>query len=267
MERKTNILSINTIDKIPSVDTIKLIPREQTLKLIFNNGTNSKRERIGNKLKKELTGFLVGIHNIQPEINIAKLITDREIEDNQNFFEQCAKDYRKLGKKLLYELVDKLKLKLNEDFPLDTFNELKQGKRQIGKIGKWKYFVHGFHCGFENKQSGQLIEVPLVFGLEFGDLDPYFFTNYIKSTPYYKPLPVEIYENYADGVRINEKMISLGKFERINSNVGNHFGIVVADREKVKIKSYEELNTLYKQQNKQVENPKSNIWKFFGIKK
>ena len=121
---------------MPSVDTIKLIPREQTLKLIFNSGAKSKRESIGNKLKKELAGFQVGIHTIQPEINIAKLITDREIEDNQDFFEQCAKDYRELGEKLLYELVDKLKLKLNEDFPMETFNELKQDKRQIGK--NWK---------------------------------------------------------------------------------------------------------------------------------
>ena len=62
-------------------------------------------------------------------------------------------------------------------------------------------------------------------------------------------------------------MISLGKFERINSNVGNHFGIVVTDREKVEIKSYEELNAQYKEQNKQVENPKFSIWKFLGIKK
>ena len=62
-----------------------------------------------------------------------------------------------------------------------------------------------FTVDLRTSNQGQLIEVPLVFSLEFGDLDPYFFTKYIKSTSDYKPLPVEIYEDYADGVRINEE--------------------------------------------------------------
>lgn len=252
---------------MPTLKSIRTIPRERTLKLVFDGKLNNQREKIGENLKKELIGFQVGIDTIEPEINIAKLITDKEIEGNQDFFEDCAKDYRKLGEELLFKLVDKLNLKLNNDFPLDTFNALKQDKRQIGEIADWKYFIHGFHCGFENKKTRQVIEVPLVFGLEFGDLDPCFFTKYIKSTPKYIPLPVEIYEDYSDGVRVNEKMISLGKFERISSNVENHFGIVIADREKLEIKSYEELNKLYKRPNESIEKPKSNFWKFIGLQK
>ena len=172
-----------------------------------------------------------------------------------------------MGEELLFKLVDKLDLKLNKDFPMETFNELKRDKRQIGKLENWRYFVHGFHCGFENTKTGQIIEVPLVFGLEFGDLDPYFFSKFIKSTPKYRPLPIDIFEDYADGARINEKMISLGKFERISSNVGNHYGIVVTDRQKVEIKSYLDLEKMYEEQNKQVEKPKFNFWKFIGLKK
>lgn len=112
-----------------------------------------------------------------------------------------------------------------------------------------------------------MIEVPLVFGQEFGDLDPYFFSKYIKSTPKYRPLPVDIFEDYQDGARINEKMLSLGKFERISSNVGNHYGIVVADRQKVEIKSYLDLEKMYREQNKQTEKPKFNFWKFIGLRK
>lgn len=267
MNRTTDIISISTVGQIPKLETIRAIPRERTLKLVFDNGLQNQRESIGQNLKKELSGFQIGIHTIEPEINIAKLITDKEIEENQIFFEQCAKDYRQLGEELLFKLVDKLDLDLNKDFPMETFNKLKQDKRQIGKVENWRYFVHGFHCGFENNKTGQIIEVPLVFGLEFGDLDPYFFTRYIKSTPKYNPLPVDIFEDYADGVRINEKMISLGKFERIGSNVGNHYGIVVTDRLKVEIKSHEELTKIYEGQNKQIGKPNFNFWKFIGLKK
>ncbi len=254
MSRATDIIKINSVGQIPTLETIRSIPRERTIKLIFEKEVQSQREAIGQNLKTELVAFQVGIHTIEPEINIAKLITDKEIEENQDFFEQCAKDYRQLGEELLFKLVDKLDLKLNIDFPMETFNELKRDNRQIGKIEDWRYFVHGFHCGFENNKTGQIIEVPLVFGQEFGDLDPYFFSIFIKSTSKYSPLPVEIYEDYADGVRINERMLELGKFERISSNVGNHFGVVVTDRQKVEIKSYLDLEKMYEEQNKRTHN-------------
>lgn len=264
MNRTTDIISINSVGQIPTLETILAIPRDRTLKLVFEKEIQNQREAVGQNLKNKLLGFEVEVDTIEPEINIAKLITDQEVEDNQDFFEQCAKDYRQLAEELLFKLVDKLGLKLNQNFPLETFNELRRDKRQIGKVEDWRYFVHGFHCGFENNKTRQLIEVPLVFGLEFGDLDPYFFSQFIKSTPKYRPLPVDIFEDYADGVRINQKMISLGKFERIGSNIGNHFGIVVADRQKVEIKFYLDLEKLYKEKNKK---SKFNFWKLIGLKK
>lgn|GEM_PF-182438 len=238
LKRDTEIITINSIDQIPSLEAIKRIPRNITLKIIFGNSVQNQRETIGQNFKKELQGFQVGIHLLNPEINIAKLITNQEIEEHQDFFENCAKDYRELGRKLIFELAKQFKITMFENYPILAFNKLKGDKRGRGKMGDWKYFFHGFHCWFENQKTGQTIEVPLTFGLEFGDLDPYFFSIFIKSTPNYQPLPVEIYEDYADGVRINEKMLSLGKFEHINSNFKNHFGIVVTDREKIEIKEY-----------------------------
>ena len=139
---------------------------------------------------------------------------------------------------MLYKLVDKIDLKLNKDFPMDPLNELQRDKRQSVNLENWRYYAHRFHCGFENNITGQIIQVPLVFGKEFRDLDPYFFSKFIKSTPTYKLLPVEIFEDYADGGRINERMLILGKFEKISSNISNHHGVVVADRQQIEIKSY-----------------------------
>lgn len=267
MNRTTDIITIGSIDQIPTLETIQAIPRQRTLKLVFDKRVQNQREAVGQRLKNQLSGFFIGIHITEPEICIAKLITDEEIEANQDFFEQCAKDYRKLGEELLFKLVDKLDLKLDKDVPLRTFHELKRDKRRIGKVEDWRYYVHGFHCGFENNKTGQLIEVPLIFGLEFGDLDPYFFSQFIKSTPNYRPLPVDIFEDYSDGARINERMISLGKFERISSNVANHFGIVVTNRPKVKIKSYLDLEKMHQEQIRKNDQPKFNFWNFIGIRK
>ena len=235
------------------------------LKLVFGNGKNNQRQNIGRTLIKQLPEFQVGVHTLEPEINITKLITYKEIDDNQDFFENCAKDYRNLGKELIFRLGDELDINLNDDFPMETFNGLRRDKRSVGKVENWRYYVHGFHCGFENYETGQQIEVPLVFGLDFGDLDPYFFTQFIKSSSNYKPLPVAIFEDYADGVRIIERMVELRKFEKISSNVGSHYGVVVVDREKVDIKSHSEIDNIYKRRNKLNKKPKFNFWKLIGL--
>lgn len=268
MNRTTDIIIIKSIDQLPSVDEIKSISRERTLKLAFKGKINEQREQIGQYLKEALSGSQVLIHTVDPELNIVNLITDKEIEDHQDFFEQCAKDYRQLGEQLVFMMLDKLDLKLNNDFPLDTFNELKRDDRQIGKVAEWRYFVHGFHCGFQHIIAGQYIEVPLVFGLEFGDLDPYFFVKFILSSPDYHPLPIPLFEEYADGLRIIEKMVSLGKFEKIHSNIGGHDGTVVTDREKVEIKSNLGLEKIFVNHIKEIEKKsKFNLWKFLGLKK
>ena len=240
VNRTTEILTIKSVEQIPALETIREIPRHKTLKLIFAPSIQRQRKEIGEMLKEELWGFKVGIHTSEPEINIAKLITDEEIENNQDFFENCAKDYRKLSTELIHKLADKLEVTINPKIPLLTFKPYMTDRGKCEPIDGWRYHFHGFHCRFENMETGQEIEVPLVFGLEFGDLDPYFFSLFIKSTPEYQPLPVAIYEDYADGAKINEKMLSLGKFEKIRSNFENHFGIAVADRDKVEIEVYKE---------------------------
>ncbi|HMI63411.1 MAG TPA: hypothetical protein VK518_20990, partial [Puia sp.] len=79
----------------------------------------------------------------------------------------------------------------------------------------------------------QKIEVYLITSLEFGVLDPFFFVDFIKTTASFQPLPVAMYDDYADGHRILEKMVALGIFERIQPLLEGYEEIVVRDRSKV----------------------------------
>ncbi|WP_212002971.1 hypothetical protein [Chitinophaga sp. HK235] len=229
MERITEIVTIHLEEQLPSLEYIRAIPRIKELKLIFEGSMQSQREQIGKVWKDSLQECSVAIYTSDPIIGILPLITDREIEEHQDFFEQCALDYRTLSELLVFELGRKLAISIDRKYPWESFGK-KLGSR--GVMGNWSYFLHGFHCGFEHKQTGQLIEAPLVFNDEFGDLDPYFFSRYIRSTPAYQPLPVVIFEDCLDGVRILDKMVSLGKFERISSNWPGHHGTVAVRKER-----------------------------------
>lgn len=250
MERNIELITIQSIRELPSIDYISNIPRHKKLRLIFKDSVQHLREDFGADLKKKFPDFQIAIHTIEHEINICKLITDEEIIANQVFFTRCAKDYRELSTHLINLFITKKKVKLNTDFPFLTFNRIKGEKMGRGRVEKWKYFFHGYHCYFHNLETKQEIEVPFMFGMEFGDLDPYFFSLYIKSTSQYQPLPVEIYEDFADGCRILEVMLKLDLLEKINSNIKNHSGMVIKDREKIHIKVFNPDTDFEKRQSK-----------------
>ncbi|MEM9919242.1 MAG: hypothetical protein AAF990_14160, partial [Bacteroidota bacterium] len=240
MNLKEKIITVNKVGEIPRLHEIKSIPRGLKLKIIFEGNTKAKREEIGRKWKIELPKYSIGIHTNGIEINILKLITDKEIEEHQDFFEASAMEYGVLSKKLIQQFIEKFKVQPHEGFPLKTLNPYgKKDYEQVGEMGEWRYYFHGFHCGFTNKKTGQHIEVPLTYGEEFGELDPYFFSGFIQSTPKFQPLPVQIYDDYGDGKRILEVMLNLGKFEEINSNIKGRKGIIVANREKKQIRIFD----------------------------
>jgi hypothetical protein len=229
MDRTIEILTCDMIASLPSIEQILDIPREKTLRIIFLPPILMYRESIGAEWREKLPGFSVGIHMIRPEINISKLITEEEIVAHAVFFEQCARDYRNLATDLIHGLAAYLKEAIDPENAMHTFGKYKRG-RQTGKMDVWDYYLHGAHCGFKNSKTCQKIEVYLITSLEFGDLDPYFFIEFIKTTPRYQPMPVKIYEDYWDGCRILDKMVAIGKFERIQLFATNDEHIVLKDR-------------------------------------
>lgn len=232
MERTVEILTCDTVESLPTIQQILSIPRERALRVIFSSSIQELRESIGTEWKRDLPNFVVGIHMIEPEINIRKLISDDEIVEHSSFFEQCAKDYRNLATQLIHALAAYFNENIDPENAMHTFGKYKRG-RQSGVMDLWEYRLHGSDCRFENSKTGQTIEVYLITQLEFGILDPYFFVDFIKTTESYHPLPIEIYEDYWDGQRILDKMLEIGQFERIPSFFSGPGKIVVRDRSNI----------------------------------
>jgi hypothetical protein len=64
----------------------------------------------------------------------------------------------------------------------------------------WQIDEHGAHCRFENKDSGQIVEVLME---DTGDpIDPYFFSEFVCSTSRHTELSHLINHKFHDGARI-----------------------------------------------------------------
>lgn len=63
-------------------------------------------------------------------------------------------------------------------------------------------------------------------------------------------------------------MTTLGKFEKIPSNVPGHSGVVVTNREKVEIKSNLDLEKIFGKHIEEIKKKsKFNLWKFLSLKR
>lgn len=177
-------LYCKTIHELPDAKIIKSIPRGSQLKVVFESIIQTEINSIKQKWEIEYPDFLIWNPDHQC-IFLSKLITDIEIEAHQAFFLKCAQDYKQLATQLINEFAQNKKLIIHEEYPMLTLNPSEtNGYKQDGEMNDWHYSFHGFHCAFTHQKSTQYIEVPLMFGLEFGVLDPFFFSEYIKSTKY-----------------------------------------------------------------------------------
>lgn len=234
-------IEVANINDFPSIEEIQGIERGLKLRINLSSSAQRHQEEKSEELKSALPNFLIGAHTNGYEINVTKLITEVEITQHKDFFERCAKEYGLLGEKLIREFMVENNIPDHDGFPLKKMNGYFGNKNHVprGQMGEWHYFFHGYHCRFRNEKTAQSIEVPLTYGEEFGQLDPYFFSIFIRTTPEFQPLPIPIYDDFHDGIRILETMYKLGKLERINSNLPERSGYIVKDRIKKEVQQPE----------------------------
>jgi len=242
MSLQNNIINCNYITQLPKIENIKSIDRGIELIIIFGHNIKKRIEEIGNNWKNELPDFfLITILPDRDIIRINKLITNSEIEQNQLFLENCAKEYGRLGEELMNRFIEEFEIKPHGGIPLRTINLYGKNSSHGGRglMGEWYYKFHGMELRFTHQITKQEIEILLTSGEEYGTLDSCFFLQFIKSTPEFRPLPIKILDDYWDGHRILNVMTELGKFEKINTNFSNELcRTIVKDRVKKEIKVF-----------------------------
>lgn len=75
-------------------------------------------------------------------------------------------------------------------------------RRQARRLGRmWRVEVHGEHCRFEHRSSGQIIEALLEGGAD-SPVDPYFFALYLRTTAGMDGLAALLVHDFHDAARM-----------------------------------------------------------------
>jgi hypothetical protein len=94
-------------------------------------------------------------------------------------------NYKAIAEVLIEKLITETDQPEKEKINLGHYYEIQDADFLNGQkalSGDWSFFVHGEHCMFENLRSGQILEVSLGNKESIGNLDPYFFYNFLKTT-------------------------------------------------------------------------------------
>lgn len=97
------------------------------------------------------------------------------------------------------------------------------------KTTEWEYGFHGGECQFRNMPTGQILEICLGFQNEFGVLDPYFFFQFISTTPGLEKVAKLFNDGFHDTRRALEILEQHGYLRRISSQPDNRTGLIAPD--------------------------------------
>lgn len=225
MKEKISIKEENGKNQLIVVGKIRELLKSNAgrLILIFESGKTDDEYR--KLLQKELPKYHVFNIRWMPEIWIYPAIDTKQILEIQDEVLTAAKLFREDGIKLMKELGKRYQINPFEEKELFDLKRKSRENKQRGKVNEeWNFWFHGAECQFENQATGQIVELVITNGSEFGALDSYFFLKYLKTTLRFKKLA----DFFSDDLISLTKTLNLledsGKLQRINNN--SQIGII-----------------------------------------
>jgi hypothetical protein len=169
----------------------------------------------------EFTVFDSGGSHGTDRITVKKVIAAEDVRVYEEEFVAALRLFRQTASMLAIRLAGRLGVST------DRLSDLGLGIDQMGwadwlrgLLGRqlrgncldreWSYCFHGRACRFENRARGQVVEVRLGFGTEFGVLDPYFFALFVKTTLELTHLARLLRDDFHDAERVFELLHRAG---------------------------------------------------------
>lgn len=117
--------------------------------------------------------------------------------------------YRMIAEQLLDTLIAETSQPQKEEIRKGNYYEIQNAPLLNGKetlSDNWYFEVHGEHCMFKSLITEQVIEVFLSTKESTGDLDPFFFHNFLSTTNNFKHLAVYFKKPFHDTLAFFEDL-------------------------------------------------------------
>src|SRR6266478_1298921 len=175
-------------------------------KLWSDSSVSALVNRLRGELPENYEVFDGGALRHWKRVTVMEVISREEVSTITPAFMKAARRFRADAGLLAQELARLNKVQLAElsshDKNITVFPE------------EWEVYAHGIHFCFTHRTTGQRIEVCTMFGDEFGVLDPYFFYQFMATTPGVG-LPKQIVEPYHDTRRAMDLLAANESLKRI----------------------------------------------------
>ena len=122
-------------------------------------------------------------------VRFRRILTRDEIISHADELMRAAREFTDLANDLCAQLAAKVGISTTQLSLCGQYLPPEKRTEQIGFLTPdWRYFFHGFECGFEHRQSGQHLDVIFGFRDEFGVIEAWFWQMFIESTPRFSEL-------------------------------------------------------------------------------
>jgi hypothetical protein len=169
------------------------------------------------ELERRLTDHRVFESHVDQSrvIAVVPVVSKSVVLENATRFVEASRAFRDRAAALTKALADHLGLE-----EIRELSRLGLGERVAGQLNaEWRYQLHGFESRFTNSKTGQVLDVQLEFGAERGALDPYFFYEFLKSTPEFCDLAALLADGFHDTAQVLEVLVASGFLAEVRSPI------------------------------------------------
>ncbi len=164
---------------------------------IIDTSSHKPNRELFLKLYRNLDNHYFSYKDWYSEIWIKNGIKTKTVLENKDLFIKAAMKFKETANFLM----QKLKAKYNVDFESgDGINDLRILNNHENKISdideQWRFNFHGYECLISNTDTEQLLDIIFITRPEFGVLDPFFFLQYVNTTPEWIALKELLEDDY-----------------------------------------------------------------------
>jgi hypothetical protein len=212
------------LSEIPAAEVLsRLAARQQSVVLGLRDAADSDMKtiiaRLVTLLPEDVSIFPALGASGRQGITIMRVVDRKTVLRHAHATREAAVSFGEIANTLVEDLAAKLGLRA-DDFSREPLIRMKIGKRaDPGELpGSWHYSFHGQQCRFENRKTGQVLDVELGYEGELGALDPWFFHQFLSTTPRFTVLADVFVDPFHDTLRALELLADHGFFRRITGN-------------------------------------------------